>query len=375
MRAPPLLVGSEIYRGSSYGKGHPMAVARVSVCLDLCRALGWVDPGRYLDAPMARPEEVTRFHDPAYVSALREAERRQAVSEEAKRRFNIGVNNNPVFPEMYRRPMTSAGAVMLAARRSAEARNTVFTPGGGTHHGRPGGASGFCYLNDVVLGLLEWRRLGLRRLAYVDIDAHHGDGVQDAFADDPDVLTISIHEINRWPRTGAVGDRAGGAARNMPVPSGFHDGEMRLLMRDAVLPLLRRHRPEALMLQAGADSLEDDPLSHLSLSNNAYFEAAASLAALAEEAMLPFVVTGGGGYNPFSVGRCWAGIWGVLDGHALPDLLPPGAEAVMRALEFPHRLGRSPPERWFTTLRDPPREGPVRPEVRRLAGLVLEEAA
>ena len=366
----PLYIGSEIYRHSTYGPGHPLAVPRVSTCTDLCRALGWLGGDQYREAPMATPDQVARFHDPEYVAALKRAEETGGVSEEDRARFRIGAESNPVYPEIYRRPMTSAGGVMLAARLTA-AGGIVHCPGGGTHHGRPARASGFCYLNDPVLGILTWLGAGLRRVAYLDIDAHHGDGVQDAFHGDDRVLTISIHEKGRWPGTGAAEDRGGGGARNLPVPPGFNDTEMRYLMDEAVLPTIRAFRPEALFVQCGADALEEDPLAKLSLSNNAHW-------AVVEAAMLlapRLVVTGGGGYNPWTVGRCWAGVWGTLNRYPIPERLPPEAEAVLRRLRYNRAAGRNPPEHWFTTLRDAPREGPVRDEVRRLADLVLEDAA
>jgi len=200
-RVRPVYIGSEIYRASTYGPKHPLAIPRVSICTDLVRAMGWLDDAAYLPAPMATETEVTRFHDPDYVAALRRAEAEQAVSDADRERFRIGAEGNPVYREIFRRPMTSAGGVMLAARLTLPS-GVVFCPGGGTHHGRPARASGFCYLNDPVLGILAWLDAGLERVAYVDIDAHHGDGVQDAFHDDGRVLTISVHEAGRWPRTG-----------------------------------------------------------------------------------------------------------------------------------------------------------------------------
>ena len=145
-------------------------------------------------------------------------------------------------------------------------------PGGGTHHGRPDRASGFCYLNDPVLGLLTWLDQGLDNILYVDIDAHHGDGVQDAFHDDPRVFTLSSRTRPlAGPSPARVNDRAGGHARNLPVPAGFHDCEMLWLLHQAILPIVRHLRPQAIMLQAGADALEEDPLSRLALSNNAHW--------------------------------------------------------------------------------------------------------
>ena len=264
--------------------------------------------------------------------------------------------------------MISAGGMMLAARLTADG-GIVHCPGGGTHHGRPDRASGFCYLNDPVLGLLTWLDLGIERIAYIDIDAHHGDGVQDAFHDDPRVLTISVHEAGRWPHTGLAEDRAGGAARNFPVPAGCNDTEMRFLLHDAILPLIAAHRPQAVLLQCGADALHEDPLARLSLSNNAHWRVVAALRDLAPR----LVVAGGGGYNPFAVGRCWAGVWATLNRLPIPERTTPAAEAVLRGLTYNRAAGRNPPEHWFTTLRDAPREGPVRDEVRRLASLAMQE--
>ena len=364
----PLYVGSEIYRRSTYGAGHPLAIPRVTTCTDLCRAMGWLGEEQFRVAPMAERADVERFHDPAYVEALFRAEAAQGVSEEDRARFRIGAESNPVYPESYRRPRTSAGGVLMACRLTL-AGGVVHCPGGGTHHGRPARASGFCYLNDPVLGMLTWLEAGLDNIVYLDIDAHHGDGVQDAFHGDARVLTVSIHEAGRWPFTGRAEDRAGGAARNLPVPQGLNDSEMRWLMQHAVLPLIAARRPQAIFLQCGADALEEDPLARLSLSNNAHWAVVDAVRAMAPR----LVVTGGGGYNPYTVGRCWAGVWATLNDIPIPDRTTPEAEAVLRALTYNRAAGRNPPAHWFTTIRDAPRDGPVRDEVRRLADLTMQE--
>jgi acetoin utilization protein AcuC len=364
----PIYIGSEVYRRSSYGPKHPLAIPRVSTCTDLCRAMGWLDDAQYRDSPMATDAELARFHDPAYIAAVRRAESTQTVTEAERARYRIGAEGNPIYGEMFRRPATSAGGVMLAARLTADG-GIVHCPGGGTHHGRRERAAGFCFVNDCVLGLLTWLDQGLDNIVYLDIDAHHGDGVQDAFHDDPRVFTISVHEAGRWPFSGAAEDRAGGAARNFPVPQGFNDSELGWLMTRAILPLIRARAPQAIMLQAGADALEEDPLAKLSLSNNAHLAVVEALLPLAPR----LVVLGGGGYNPFTVGRCWAGIWATLNTLPIPAVLPPSAQAVLRGLRYNRAAGRNPPEHWFTTLRDSPRPGLVRDTVRRLAEAAMME--
>lgn len=355
-----ILVGSEIYRRSSYGPAHPLRVPRVSTVLDLSRALGWLPAQRYRTSPMAKAEALAVWHDPGYLAALAAAERDGSVSPEVRARYGLGTLSNPVFPEMWRRPATSAGGTMLAAEL-LRGGGVVHVPAGGTHHGMADRASGFCYLNDIVLAMVTLRRASISRIAYVDLDAHHGDGVEAAFAGDPDVLMISVHEENRWPRTGTLVDDAGGSAFNLPVPAGLNDSEARAILHELVLPRIAAFAPEALLVQCGADALAEDPMSRLRLSNNAYLEAVAALRPLAPR----LLVLGGGGYNPWSVARCWTAIWGLLSGERLPETLPEPAQAVLRALVWSGRKeGRHPPDAWTCTLVDPPREGPVRPEIR-----------
>ena len=357
MSAPARFIGSEIYRGSSYGDWHPLRIPRVSTVMDLGRALGWLGREVTLTAPRARPAALRAFHTPAYIAALQQAETEGAVSEAVRVRHQLGTAANPVFPEVFRRPATSAGGTMLAAELVAAAPGRVHVPGGGTHHALADRANGFCYLNDPVLCVMTLRARGMRRVAYVDIDAHHCDGVQAAFAGDPAVLLISVHEERRWPFTGALEDDGGGNAFNLPVPRGLNDTGMRAILHDLILPRLAAFAPDAVVLQCGADAVLEDPLSRLALSNAAHRGVVAALMA----ACARLIVLGGGGYNPWSVARCWTGVWAVLAGREIPERLPEAAEAVLRGLRWQGApsVGRNPPETWFTTLADLPREGAV----------------
>jgi acetoin utilization protein AcuC len=358
----PILIGSEIYRTSSYGGGHPLRIPRVSTVMDLSRAMGWLPDARFRSSPRAKPAALAMWHEPAYVLALQAAEARGHATEEDRTRFNLGTLANPVFREVYRRPATSAGGAMLAAEMLRDG-GLVYVPAGGTHHGLPAQANGFCYINDPVLAMLVLRRTGARRIAYVDIDAHHCDGVEHAFAGDPDALLISVHEEHRWPFTGLLADDGGGNCFNLPVPRGFNDTEMRAVLDGLILPRVAAFRPDAIVLQCGADALEEDPLSRLSLSNNAHWSVVAALRTLSAR----YLVLGGGGYDAHAVGRCWTGVWATLAGEEIPDRLPDAAQAVLRALP---RSRRPPAPHMTTTLRDAPREGPISPELRtRLATL------
>ena len=355
----PIYIASEIYRRSRYGGKHPLAIPRVSAVTDLVRVLGWLPDSVYIESPIATTEQLARFHDRDYIAAVIAAERAQSVSPAVGERYGLGRNGNPVFGEVFSRPATACGATLLAVERLREG-GVVHSPAGGTHHGRPAKASGFCFFNDPALGLLAFRDQGLGPLAYLDIDAHHGDGVEAAFADDPDVATISIHEAGRWPGSGLESDPARGIY-NIPVPAEFDDDEFAAVFDDAVLPLIDRLAPAAIIVQCGADALAEDPLSRLSLSNASYRRAVGSLRTMAPR----LLVLGGGGYNPWAVARCWAGIWAALNDIEIPVRLPSAAESLMRSLSWA-RTPREPPDAWVTTLADPARPGRVRDEVRRL---------
>ena len=352
----PFFIGSEIYRGSSYGAWHPLHIPRVSTVMDLTRALGWVSGDQYRTSPRAKPAALESFHTPAYVAALQAAEARQTVDPSTRARHGLGTTANPIFAEMFRRPATGAGGVMLAAELVRNG-GVVHVPGGGTHHAMADRANGFCYLNDPVLCLLALRALGLSRIAYVDIDAHHCDGVEAALGGAEDMLLISVHEEKRWPFTGALGDNGGGRAINLPVPRGLNDSEMALIRERLIVPALAQFDPQAIVLQCGADALEEDPLSRLSLSNNAHVAVLQAIRPLSPR----LIVLGGGGYNPWSVARLWTRIWGALNAREVTGDLPESAREVLGRLTWNRRAaGRVPPEAWRKTLNDPPREGAVR---------------
>jgi len=297
----PVFIGSEIYRTSRYGGGlHPLRVPRVSTVMDLSRALGWLPLERYVTSPRAKPKALTAWHTEDYVSALKQAESHQTVSDHVKDRHQIGTPSNPIFAEMFRRPATAAGGALLAGELLKDG-GVVYHPAGGTHHAMPDHASGFCFFNDPVLAILSLRRQGVQRVAYVDIDAHHGDGVEFAFRNDPDTLVLSVHEDGIWPRTGTLRDRGVGNVFNLPVPRGLNDSEMALVRDELILPLVQAHRPDAIVLQCGADAVEEDPQAHLSLSNQAHWAIVRAVGPLAPR----YLVLGGGGYNPWSVGRLW----------------------------------------------------------------------
>jgi acetoin utilization protein AcuC len=362
-RAPALFVASDFCRRPGFGSHHPLSIPRVATVLELCERLGWLDEDSYRSACAASIARLSTYHDPAYVEALRAADAARHVAPDVRERHGFGTLENPLFPGVFERAATAVGGSVLAAELALEGR-VVFHPAGGTHHGRRDRASGFCYFNDPVFAILTLLDRGAGRVLYVDLDAHHGDGVQAAFLDEPRVRVISIHEADRWPHSGAADDRGHGHALNLPVPAGFNDDELDFLMDEVVLPLGADFAPHAVVVTCGTDALAGDPLSRLALGNVSLWRAVERVVDLAT----PAVVLGGGGYNPWTLARCWTGLWGRLAGHEIPMVLPAEARVVLEGLHCDLVDDEDVQVEWFTTLADAPRRGPVREPVRLLAG-------
>jgi len=364
----PCFVSSEIYRATGYGSAHPLAIARIGTVVDICQAMGWLAGRAIIDSPRASMEQLLKFHHGDYIEALIAAQKANRVTPAARARYNLGGRENPVFQGVFERASTSVGGSIHAATLSLEGC-VAYHPAGGTHHGRPGRASGFCYFNDPAFAVLTFLENDLDRVLYVDIDAHHGDGVQDAFAADPRVFTISVHEENRWPHTGHLEDRAMGRARNLPVPAGLNDCEFSVLMNEAIMPVARKFSPQAVVITCGADALRGDPLSGLMLSNGALWSAVGQLIAL----RVPTVVLGGGGYNPWTVARCWAGLWAHISGQTIPAALPGNVRNLLSGLECDLVDEDDVERHWIETLADEPNHGEVRERIRQVAQATLAE--
>jgi acetoin utilization protein AcuC len=360
-RLAPVFVASAFCRRPGFGDRHPLSIPRVSAVLDLCASLGWLDAESLRPAAAAGIDQLTSFHDPDYVEALRSSDAAGRVERDVRERYRFGTAENPLFPGVFERAATAVGGSILAADLALGGR-VAFHPAGGTHHGRRDRAAGFCYFNDPVFAVSRLLERGVARVLYVDLDAHHGDGVQEAFLDEPRVRTVSIHERGRWPYTGAADDTGGGYARNLPVPAGCNDTEFAFLMDEVVRPLREAWRPEAVVLTCGTDALAGDPLSGMALSNRALWAAVEQTIGIDG----PAIVLGGGGYNPWTLARCWTGLWGRLGGREVPMELPDAARVVLRGLACDLVEDEDVDPAWLVTLTDAPRPGPVRDEVRAL---------
>jgi acetoin utilization protein AcuC len=272
-----------------------------------------------------------RFHDAAYLDALERVGRGELKPDEALR-FGIGTPDCPIFKGLYEYVTLAAGGTVTGARAILRGEaHMAFNPSGGFHHAQPAGAAGFCFINDIVLGAEELARAG-KRVLFLDIDVHHGDGVQEAFYDRRDVMTISLHESGEtlFPGTGFEGEIGRGEGRgysvNVPLPVGTYDGAYRRAFDRLVVPLMEAFAPDVIMLEIGMDGLSGDPLAHLHLTNNVYADAVEKV----RERGVPILATGGGGYHVENTVRGWTLCWSVLCGdQELHDAMSYGMGGVM----------------------------------------------
>jgi acetoin utilization protein AcuC len=337
--------------GYDFGPGHPLAPVRVELTIELARAFGVLaQPGVSVQRPEAATDaELQLVHDAGYIAEVRRAGG-QGGPDSAARLFGLGTEDDPVFPGMHDASALVAGATLAAARAvwAGEAEHGA-SIAGGLHHAMRANASGFCVYNDPAIAIAWLLAAGAERIAYVDVDVHHGDGVQAAFYDDPRVLTISLHETPAllFPGTGRPtetgGPGASGSAVNVALPGGTTDAGWLRAFHAVVPPLLRAFDPQILVSQHGCDTHRLDPLAHLELTIDAQRAAHAAIHQLAHEtAGGRWLLTGGGGYELVQVvPRTWTHLLAEAAGTPIDPLTPTPAswrEYVTR------RTGRAAPE-------------------------------
>jgi acetoin utilization protein AcuC len=338
-----------------FGPSHPMSPIRVDLTIRLARDLGVLERLGTVAAPMADDDLIATVHEAGLIDAVKRAGADPLGFEPA---YGLGSDDNPVFRDMHRAAAHVVGATTEAFRQiwSGESRHSASICGG-LHHAMPDRASGFCIYNDVAVGIRWLLDQGAEKVAYVDVDVHHGDGVERIFYDDPRVLTISLHETGQalFPGTGFAEDSGGpdaqGSAVNVALPPGTSDAGWLRAFHAVVPPLLREFAPDILVTQHGCDSHRDDPLADLMLSVDGQRASYLALHDLAHEvADGRWVATGGGGYALVEVvPRSWTHLLAVISGAPLePDTPTPDAwRAHVR-----DTLGRTAPFR-MTDGRDP----------------------
>lgn len=315
---------TEEYQRFDYGPTHPLRISRLNLAYELIKAYGllFLTDTRVVEVTMANESDLLSFHDREYIEALKAANKGERLPYGPI--FGLGSDDNPVFNGLLDWSALVAGASLQAASlvESGEI-DIAFNIAGGLHHALSSQASGFCYINDIVLAIISLLKKG-KRVAYIDIDAHHGDGVQDAFYRTDKVLTISIHETGKFlfPGTGfehETGSGQGeGYAVNIPMPP-YSDDELFLYaFRETVPPLIERFRPDIVVSQLGVDSFHSDPLAHLNYTNNGFREAVRKIKEIAPR----WVALGGGGYDVANVAKAWTLAWAIMNGVDIPDQIP-----------------------------------------------------
>lgn len=309
-----IYIHSPILDDDGYPEDCPFSSKRSGKTLHTIESLGLIDKQETkVVAPIAvTKEELLTFHTEEYLQILKNAG--HGKHDFKALQCGLGTPDCPIFENMYEYLCLASGGTVTGAQIIIDGRaDVVFNLSGGFHHAKPESASGFCYINDVVIATKMLTQSG-KKVLVLDLDAHHCDGVQDAFYADGRVTTISLHESGKtlFPGTGyqnemGVGEGLGHTI-NVPLPVGTYDAAYYSVYQEAIEPIIRKIAPDVILLELGMDALAGDPLAHLNLTNNCLADIFGDVVELG----IPLLVTGGGGYNAPNTVRGWALAWGTL---------------------------------------------------------------
>ena len=315
---------SDNFAKYDYGAEHPLRSFRLKLTYDLIKAYGLLSlpDVPVIQAIPAAEKYLLLYHTKDYIDMLKSLN--DGIEIPGVDKYGLGFGDNPVFEGVYEWSRLVTGASLQAAELvESGATPIAFNIAGGLHHALASKASGFCYINDPVIVISSLLRKG-KRVAYIDIDAHHGDGVQDAFYRTNEVLTISLHESGQYlfPGTGFETEMGEGEGRvysvNIPMPRSSDD-ELFVYAFDEVVPsLLKKFKPDIVVSQLGVDSFITDPLTHLNYTTNGFCEVVGKIKELSPR----WVALGGGGYDITNVAKAWTLAWAIMNEVDLPNALP-----------------------------------------------------
>ncbi len=315
---------SEDFAKYDYGPGHPLKPFRLKLTYELIKAYGLLSlpDVRIVEAKPAEEEDLLLYHTRDYIDVLKAAN--SGLETPGEGRYGLGFGDNPVFKGVFEWSRLVTGASLQAAEFVDSGKvTTAFNISGGLHHALSSRASGFCYINDPVIVISSLLKKG-RRIAYIDIDAHHGDGVQWAFYRTDKVLTVSLHESGNYlfPGTGfesEIGEGEGrGYSVNIPMPPSSDDELFVYAFNEVVPSLIEKFRPDIIVGQLGVDSLLTDPLTDLNYTTNGFCEVVRKMTMLSSK----WIAIGGGGYEITNVAKAWTLAWAIMNSVDLPDELP-----------------------------------------------------
>jgi len=373
MTRPAVFIASEKYRVHSYGEMHPLSIPRVSLTFDLIQAFNAIEEKEFLESPQASDEQLSWFHTQEYIQAMKVSEAEGKVLGEYRKRHNLGNFENPYFPNFFQTPATATGGSVQAAEQVLDGK-VAFSPAGGMHHAMPNKAHGFCFFNDPALAIMRLRQAD-KKVLYVDIDAHHGDGVEYAFRHDDKVATFSIHMDTSYAypfKGGEISDTGElNNAYNLPLPKACNDTEYAFAFDSVWAEVLRQTCPEVIVLQAGTDILMPDPLGKFKISTQEFLRVVSEIKKKSPEGAL--VVLGGGGYHPLSLARCWLGVWAILSDRELSAELNDKAREILRKVDWDMDEDEDYFQQFFKTRIDSPTDGPIRDEVKQVVDTFLSK--
>jgi acetoin utilization protein AcuC len=315
---------SNEYDKYDYGPDHPLKIYRLRLTKELIDAFELLNlKDTYLwNAEKASRSEIETFHEKDYIDILEKVNSGQLLPGIG--RYGLGPGDNPVFKGLFDWSRLVTGASLQGARAILKGDVSIaFNIAGGLHHAQRSMASGFCYVNDPVIAILELLKAG-KRVAYIDIDAHHGDGVQKAFYDTDQVITISIHQDGRtlFPGTGFVEEmgmgKGFGYSINVPLWPGTDDDLYKMAFEEVVPPIIEAFRPDIVVTQLGVDTFHSDPLANLSVTTEGFCHVVRMIKGLSP----CWLSLGGGGYDVGNVVRAWTLAWAIMNDIDLPDYFP-----------------------------------------------------
>ena len=308
-----------------FKKEHPLKPDRLKLTYLLSKQLGLLDNVKEIEPTQASRQELELFHSPDFIDAVEDSGTNDNIHPE----YGLGIGDNPIFPLIHETGARYVGATLDAMRAIMDGASNAFCISGGLHHAHKSAASGFCIYNDVAIAINMLYQKKKCKVLYFDFDAHHGDGVQNAFYQSKDVMTISVHQTGKtlFPGTGFIYETGGaegvGYSVNVPLLPGAGTPELIRVFDEVVVPLFESFKPDLLVTQMGVDGHYLDPLAHLTFTSNGYETIIRKLRDMSSDiCKAGWLAVGGGGYHPVNVARLWTLFLSVILDEDVPNKIP-----------------------------------------------------
>ncbi|MFW9981193.1 MAG: acetoin utilization protein AcuC [Candidatus Thorarchaeota archaeon] len=325
MRGKLVYPYSDALLGYEFRKDHPLKPDRLKLTYLLSKELGLLDKVKLVEPTLATREELELFHSPEYIDAVEDS----GINNNPHPRFGLGTSDNPIFPQIHDTGARYVGATLNAMKEIMDGTSNAFCISGGLHHAHQSEASGFCIYNDIVIAIKLLQKKRNAKVLYFDMDAHHGDGVQNAFYRSKDVLTISVHQSGQtlFPGTGYVYETGGtdgvGYSVNIPLIPGAGTPELIRVFEEIVVPIFESYKPDLLVTQLGVDGHYLDPLAHLAYTSHGFETVVRRLRDMSSKICdIGWLAVGGGGYYPVNVARLWSLFLAVMLDEKIPEKMP-----------------------------------------------------